>query len=196
MQNMMKNIIICLFIVFNFQQILHAATTANIITGGPQITGDFSDPGITTAINNAVSESSSVSNLNISISVYNRVVSLTGTVNNASEAANMVAVVESVPGVINTDTSQLTLTGGKPLPFNLILTAKVKGSLVREQAFGKIKVEQLPITVETNNGIVYLKGTVNSQAQLFYVIKVVQAVPGVPRVISELTVKLINLRTT
>lgn len=155
-----------------------------------------SDPDINSALLIKIANDSTVASLNVSISTHNGMVSLTGTLTSEDAAAQFIALAMSTQGVKDVDTSQLKLTGGIPLSINLILTAKVKGALIRGKAFGEATLTTLPITITTNNGIVYLKGIVDSQAQMIYAIKIAQAVPGVPRVISMLTVKVNTVRVT
>lgn len=187
---MLKKILLFIFLIFPISINLYADTSATIITTGPKITADLSDAGLTAAVNKVIANDPDTQNLMVAVQVRNRVASLSAVLKSPEEAAYFIAVVETVPGIMNVDASQLTLTQGQVLPFDLILTAKVKGSLIREQAFGpEITLKNLPISVQTNYGIVYLKGFVDSESQLIYVVKVAQLVPGVPRVISMLTVK-------
>lgn len=176
-------------LLFSFP--LQAATVANYVStlpGNPTLP----DVDINSALLEKVAKDSIISSLNVSITTQKGIVSLQGKVNSETEAEQFIAVASSIPGVQDVDVSQLTTVQSGPLPIELILTAKVKGALVRGKAFGDTTVNSLPISVITSNGIVYLKGIVDSTAQMIYVIKLAQATPGVPRVISELVVRQVQ----
>lgn len=116
------------------------------------------------------------------------VVSLIANLDTVDRAIELMALTLSLPNVNNIDITNLQLNGG-PIPFDAILTARVKANIVRSKLFGSLEVYELPITVETNNGIVFLIGPVDNQDQMFAVIKLAQRTPGVPRVISALYVR-------
>lgn len=188
----MKAALLCLLLI---SLPLHAATVANVVGGLP---GNpyVPDPDINNALLQAVAKDNIIASLNVSLTTHNGIVSLVGQVNSDSEAGEFIAVAMSIPGVKDVNTSQLTTLQFKALSTDLVLTAKVKGSLVRGKAFGDATVNTLPISVITSNGIVYLKGTVDSTSQMIYAIKIAQMTPGVPRVISELAVRLLkNVQT-
>jgi osmotically-inducible protein OsmY len=70
-----------------------------------------------------------------------------------------------------------------------ILSAKVRGALVREQAFGEgFTLYNLPITLQTTNQIVYFYGVLPNYMTILRVVNVTYAVPGVRGVVSWLRV--------
>lgn len=168
---------------------LYADTTA-YVSPRPSVLGNarVPDADINTNLLSAIAKNNTVSSLNVSVSAVNGIVILQGNVTVDSDASEFIALAFSIPGVLDIDTSHFT-ANNQPLSINLILSAKVRGAIVRGKAFGDATIDHLPINIYTNNGIVYLSGMVDSTAQMIYAIKLAQAVPGVPRVISMLNVK-------
>lgn len=181
------NLLVSALLLLPFN-VANAEVTANIINTMPA-TSYVPDSSINAAFLQQVSAYPDLAQLNVGVSTRNGVVILTGTLSSEALAAKTIALADSITGVKDVDASQLTLTGGKIIPNDVLLNSKVIGTLIRGQAFPGATINNLPITVTTNHGIVYLKGVVDTQAQMIYVIKLAQGVPGVPRVISELTVK-------
>jgi hyperosmotically inducible protein len=70
-----------------------------------------------------------------------------------------------------------------------MITAKVKTAFVREKLFGKNDLSIMGVTVTTTNSIVYLTGTVDTQAEADSAVSVAKAVEGVSGVESSIVVK-------
>ncbi len=166
----------------------NAEVTVNVINTMPA-SPYVADSSINAAFLQQISDRPDLAQLNVGVSTRDGTVILTGTLPSEALAAKIIALADSITGVKDVDASQLTLTGGKIISNDVLLNSKVIGTLIRGQAFPGATIEKLPIKVTTNRGIVYLKGIVDTQAQMIYAIKLAQGVPGVPRVISELAVK-------
>jgi hyperosmotically inducible periplasmic protein len=189
---MQKKIVIkallILSILFSYSP-LYADVVAHTIPALPTGTPRLPDADVNSALLQLIAADNMIATLNVSISTQNGIVSLQGQVDAESQAKEFIALAASTPGVQNVDVSRFTYPKNQPIPFNLVLTAKVTGALVREKVFPGATINSLPISIDTNYGIVYLRGTVDSTAQMIYAIKIAQAVPGVPRVISILQVR-------
>lgn len=125
--------------------------------------------------------------LNPKLTIQGGVVTIVANVN-SYQALALIEVAASTKGVVDVRTDQIA-TGANRLSYDAILTAKVKGALVREQAFGEgITLYNLPITMQTTNQIVYLYGVLPNYTTIIRVVNVIYAVPGVRGVVSWLRV--------
>jgi hyperosmotically inducible protein len=75
----------------------------------------------------------------------------------------------------------------------MVITAKVKGVLIREKLLGK-DIVAVNLHIETNDGVVYLSGNVDNQQVANNVIKLVKTVNGVKKVESRM--KVVDSKTT
>ncbi|HVV68647.1 MAG TPA: BON domain-containing protein [Gammaproteobacteria bacterium] len=122
----------------------------------------------------------------IKVSSQQGIVELSGSVNSPSDANQLVKMAESVRGVHGIDTSELTIRGvTNPLPDQMI-TAKVKGLLLREELSGNPGSSN-HIKVKTMNGVVYLSGTAVNSHQANEAEDLAESVSGIKDVKSTIT---------
>lgn len=146
-----------------------------------------SDSDLTAEVLKSYSNNILTNHLEVNVTTQNGVVAITANAN-PQQAVALIEVAESVKGVVDVNTAQLTTASGS-LPFDMVVTAKVRGTLVREKVFGdNITLDNFPITVKTTNGIVYFFGVAPSYPQILKAIDLTYKVPGVQRVISSLGV--------
>jgi hyperosmotically inducible protein len=176
MKGIMTYLKIALVVVSLFcaQQILAASTT-------------ITDDSIVSSVQSKLSGSQLTNALPLTVTSNSGVVTLTGIVSNNTQAAKAVELAEATPGVTDVDTSQLTINGNQQPTSDSIITAKVKGALIREHALGSSSLKG--ITVQTTDGVVSLIGTASSQAQIDSATQIAKTVSGVKSVNTKLTVK-------
>lgn len=150
---------------------------------------DSTDASIVSSINSAFASDKSISDLKVKVSSHNGVVTLKGKVNTDTEADKLIQTASSTPGVTDVKTSSLTVKESKHSMADTAITAKVKGMYVREKLFGDKDISVMGVSVETTNGVVYLTGTVNTQAEADNAVKYAKSVSGVKKVESKLEVK-------
>ena len=146
------------------------------------------DSEIASHIQTKISEDKLVSNLNVHISSHGGVVTLSGKVNTDTEANKLIEIAESEKGVKDIDTSHLTVKESQHVLSDSAITAKVKGTFVREKLFGNKDINVMNVNVETTNGVVYLTGKVNTQEEADNAIKLAESIKGVSKVESKLEV--------
>jgi hyperosmotically inducible protein len=129
------------------------------------------------------------SDLAVHVSSKAGVVTLTGKINTDEEADKLIQIAQSTEGVNDVKTSQLTVKESKHKMADTAITAKVKGTYVRDKLFGDKAISVMGVSVETTNGIVYLTGTVETQEQADNAVKLAKSVHGVKKVNSKLEVK-------
>lgn len=182
--DLIKMLVLTSVLVFSSQ--LHAAkaTTTNSV-----------DSKIVTTIKNKYAADAAISGLKINVKSKAGVVTLTGRAKNNDEASKLIQIAQSTDGVKNVNAKQLkvteskTSTESKDSLADTVITAKVKGTFVREKLFGSNDVAVMSINVETTNGVVHLSGTVENKQQADNAIKLAKSVEGVQRVDSTLTVQ-------
>ena len=143
------------------------------------------DSAITAAVKAKIAASPIVSALAVQVETNKGIVALQGSVKAASEADTAVEIAASVKGVLDVDTSNLRVQGSERPLTDSYITAKVKGVYIREKIFGQEDVSLSGIHVETNNGVVYLKGEATKE-QAENAEKLARLVKGVKDVKSDL----------
>ena len=129
----------------------------------------------------------SLNTYEINVTTHNGVVTLAGVVNSESDAAALIQLAQSTEGVTDVDANNLSVKNSQHPLKDMVITAKIKGKFIREKLMGKQNVPA-SVGVETNNGIVYLSGKVESQAQVDNAIDIVKSFRDVKEVVSHLQV--------
>jgi len=172
-------------------KLLNVITTFVVLTFGintyakPVI---IPDSEIINSIKSKLASEKTTEDLKITIKSKLGIVTLSGKVNTDNEASKTIEIAESTPGVKDTDATHLTIKQSKHPIADTVITAKVKGSFIREKLLGDRDISVTSIYVETTNGVVYLTGKVDSQAEIDNAIKLAKAINGVKSVDSKLEV--------
>jgi hyperosmotically inducible protein len=148
-----------------------------------------SDTVITSKVKSELALNSATHALNISVNTTNGVVTLSGTVGSNDEATTAVQIAETTKNVKDVDASNLTITGNSQPMTDAYITAKVKGVFIRNYLIPN--TENVPVTeisVDTQQGVVHLSGTVKHHWQVTEAVKLAKAVNGVTQVVSTLKV--------
>jgi osmotically-inducible protein OsmY len=159
-----------------------ATSAASKATPSPSGT----DP-VVTAIQASMDTNKEVSDLNVAITNKDGIVKLVGNINSANQAATLITIAESIKDVKDVDTDKLLIAGKKKISNDIIISAKIKGTMIREKVFNENTVG-IPIKITVANGLVTLQGTVESQEQADKVVTLAKTVSGVGQVKSELVV--------
>lgn len=154
-----------------------------------KVTTPIADTAITGKVKALYANSSLIKGANISVTTVNHTVFLSGKINTDEEYDKAVSLASSVSGVNDVNASKLRVTSSASPINDSYITAKVKGRLLKEKLFGDKEVEYWPVTVETKNGVVYLRGNVESQAHKNNIINAAKRVKGVKQVESHLAIQ-------
>lgn len=145
-----------------------------------------SDSAITAAVKTKLISDPVTSSSGISVETTNGVVTLTGNVKTNQEVDEAVENAESVNGVSDVN-SNIVVAGSTQPVMDTIITAKVKGTYIRENLFANNEVSLTDIHVETKDGVVYLSGkAIKEQADNAE--KLAKTVNGVKRVVSNIKI--------
>ncbi len=149
------------------------------------IQGAARDTATATKIRAKFIEDPSAMALNVGVEVYDNRVLLTGIVANEDIRAKAVKMAWTVPGV--TDVLNELVIGSS----GILDTAR--DGWITTQLFGRLtgdgKILAINYSIETVNGIVYLLGIAQNQAELDLVINHAREIEHVRRVISHVRVK-------
>lgn len=140
------------------------------------------DSAITAAVKSVLLADTSTSSSNINVTTNNGVVTLSGTVQNADAADVAIEKAEAVQGVKDVNSKLVVKTGDQPVT-DSVITAKVKGLLMKEKIFGDQDISVTGVNVETKKGVVYLTGDQITREQMKNVRKIAKSVSGVKRVV-------------
>ncbi len=159
------------------------------ITNAAYASSNYLDDAMITAnVKEQIANHKNLSVFDVSVSTENGVVFLQGRLGSTSEAASLVEVTEAVDGVKDVDTTRIVVKESQQPFTDSMITAKVKGMFIREKLFGKGSVPLQGISVETTNGVVYLKGRADKAADAKRAAHIASLVKGVREVKSEISV--------
>lgn len=146
-----------------------------------------SDASITGKIKANIAKDPALSAFKVNVRTKKGIVYLSGVVNSDTDASAFIELAEATSGVRDVESTELKIKDSQQPFTDTAITAKVKGTFIREKLFGK-EVSPM-ISVETNNGVVYLSGNVNNQREVKNAIALAKTVNGVKRVESRLKIK-------
>lgn len=147
-----------------------------------------SDSRINSEVRNKISSYPTLKGASINIKTSNGIVYLYGTVDSDSKADTAMRLAKSTQGVKDVNSSHLNVKENQNNVDDSIITAKVKAMFVKEKLFGDKEISAITITVETNNGIVFLGGTAENQQQIDNAIKIAESIEGVKSVKSSIEI--------
>lgn len=141
------------------------------------------DAAITTTLTKLIKNSKTLSSLPVTFTVNKGTVTFNGTVDSDSEAAMLVETASSIVGVGDVKVDDLKVPDSKQPFSDMLITAKVKGLLIREDLLGDKDLSSLKTGIETQNGIVYITGTVDNKQQIDNAVNIILIdVPEVKKV--------------
>lgn len=148
--------------------------------------GDFMDDStITAKVKAALVDHDAIKSTDISVKTDNKVVTLTGTVDNQSQVEQATSLAKKVEGVSSVDNKLKVREGRtdsmKGYAGDATTTSEVKAKLLADDIVPSRKVK-----VETTDGVVTLSGTVESKAQVERAESIAKAVDGVKSVENDL----------
>lgn len=146
-------------------------------------TAQTTDTTITEYIKTNIKKSKVLAPLKVNVTTQDGVVTLSGTVDADSEASSLIELAESVVGVKDVHTTELSVKESQRPFADMVITAKVKGLFIREDLFGDKDIASVNTSVETKDGVVYLTGIVDNKDQIKNAVEIIQKnVPEVKKV--------------
>ncbi len=150
---------------------------------------EISDSLITTKITAKFAENKNLNPLKISISTEDGNVKLSGYVKNKEAFVDALRLAKSTKGVtaVNTDTLDIKLVNTAFT--DTYITAKVEAAVLKAKVLDDESIPLVGINAATTNGVVKLTGNVKNNKSIAAILKRVNAVRGVKKIISALEVK-------
>jgi hyperosmotically inducible protein len=184
--SLISSLIFLTFPAFAQTESSTTSTDTNVIAQTPA-----DDTAITNTIQKAIHSSKALSKLKVNVSTKNGVVTIQGDVASDTQASSLIELAESVVGVADVDSAKLNVKESKEPFADLVITAKIRGLLIREKLFGEKDVASLSTNVETTDGTVYLSGVTDNKAQIDNAIDIIKKnIPEVKKV--EYKVSTVN----
>lgn len=169
--------------------LLFVASSGYAAIGAADVGQKIDDAAITATIKAKYAKDSLVSPFNIAVSTNNGRVVLTGKVDSGTQFQRAAMLANATDGVKDVDTSALSIKDSKRLVSDLLITAKIKALLIKNKILDPHSVQYWPVKVETNNGVVYLTGTVNKEIQRIKIINLAKSVEGIKNIKEDIKVK-------
>jgi hyperosmotically inducible protein len=165
--------------------------SSNFMLAGPvaKFGQSIDDSVIMVVINAKYVKNPLLSPFKIDVDTKDGVVTLTGLVDTDLQYEKAITIAQSTNGVNKVIADNLKTKEGKVPADDLMLTAKVKGVLLKHEYLNGGETNLWPVQVEAHNGVVYLSGNVTSKAQKQELIELVKSVDGVKSVKSDIKVK-------
>lgn len=177
---LMKNLIIA-----GMLSAVSLSGTATYAIQAKEIGQHIDDSVIDAKVNAKLLLDKTLSPSNIDVSSKDGIVTLKGTVDSEQQYASAIMIAESVEGVKDVNIDFFKVKESTQPFTDMAITSKIKGRLIKNKVLDIKNVKFWSLDVETNNGVVYLSGTVDTLDQKNNVIQIATSVDGVKSVNSD-----------
>ncbi|MFY7697625.1 MAG: BON domain-containing protein [Legionella sp.] len=164
---------------------LSAPQAANL----KKIEQNISDSVITAKITAKFAKYNDLNLLNISVSTQYGKVKLSGHVRNKKAFVAALRLAKDTKGVVGIDADNLDIKLVNSSFTDAYITAKVESAILKAKVLDDESIPLVGISASTSNGVVCLAGTLANEKAVFAILKRVNAVRGVKKIISNLIVK-------
>jgi hyperosmotically inducible protein len=147
---------------------------------------------ITTKITAKFTKNKNLNPLKLSVSTTDGVVKITGYVTNNQGFVDALRLANSTKGVVLVDTDGLEIKRVNTALTDTYITAKVEAAVLKAKVLDDESIPLVGINAKTINGVVTLSGQVNSKAATYAILKRVNEIRGVKKIISKLTINTLN----
>ena len=154
-----------------------------------EIEQELSDSVITTKITAKYTKNKNLNPLKISVSTQDGVVTLRGHVKDKQAFVEALRLAHTTKGVKYVDTDDLDIKRVNTALTDAYITAKVEAEVLKAKVIDDNSIPIVGINATTTNGIVTLTGTVKKNTSILAIIKRVNTVHGVKKIISNLLVE-------
>lgn len=173
--------LLTVFLVIFISQ-LHAADLK-------EIEEEISDSVITTKIIAVFTEKNNLNPLKISASTDHGVVTLSGYVKDKQAFVDALRIAKTTKGVKSVHASKLNIKKVNTVFTDAFITAKVETAVLTAKVLDDESIPLVGIKATTTNGVVTLSGEVKSALSVASIIKRVNAIPSVKKIITYLKIK-------
>lgn len=153
-----------------------------------EIEQELSDSVITTKITAKFAKNKNLNPLKISVSTMDGIVKLSGNVKDKQAFVDALRLAKATKGVKAVDTENLDIKRVNTSFTDAYITAKVEAAVLKAKVLDDESIPLVGINAKTSNGIVTLSGDVKSSTSINAILKRVNAVRGVKKIISTLRI--------
>lgn len=150
---------------------------------------ELSDSLITAKITAQFAERSHLNPLKISITTTQGIVQLSGNVGDKQAFVDALRIAKNTKGVKSVRTNNLYIKKVNTAFTDAFITAKVETAVLKAKVLDDESIPLVGINATTNNGVVTLSGNVKSAEAIASIIKRVNAIRGVKKIITLLAIK-------
>lgn len=150
---------------------------------------DISDSVITAKITAVFTEKKNLNPLKVSASTDHGVVTLRGYVKDKNAFIDALRIAKSTKGVKAVHADKLNIKKVNTVFTDAFITAKVETAVLTAKVLDDESIPLVGIKATTTNGVVTLSGEVNSALSIASIIKRVNAIPAVKKIITNLKIK-------
>lgn len=154
-----------------------------------EIEQEISDSVITAKITTQFAENKNLNPLKISVSTNNGVVQLSGYVGDKQAFVDALRITKNTNGVKSVRTNNLYIKKVNTAFTDAFITAKVETAVLKAKVLDDESIPLVGINATTANGVVTLSGVVKSIQSIDAIIKRVNAIRGVKKIITNLKIK-------
>lgn len=154
-----------------------------------EIRQELSDSVITTKITAQFAENTNLNPLKISISTDQGVVRLSGYVGDKQAYVDALRIAKNTRGVQSVRAGNLYIKKVNTSFTDAYITAKVETAVLKAKVLDDESIPLVGINATTTNGVVTLSGNVSSAESIASIIKRVNAIHGVKKIITRLQIK-------
>ncbi|WP_238583965.1 MULTISPECIES: BON domain-containing protein [Legionella] len=148
----------------------------------------ISDSVITAKITAKFAKNSDLNPLKISVSTKDGIVTLKGNVKDKQTFVDALKLVKVTKGVKAVEADDLEIKQVNTALADTYITAKVEAAILKAKVFDDESIPLVGINASTTNGTVTLSGKVKQDRSIVSIIKRVNAIRGVKKIISKLQV--------
>lgn len=153
-----------------------------------EIEQNISDSVITTKITAKFTKDSDLNPLKIHVSTNMGIVTLQGFVSDKQAFVKALTLAKKTKGVKAVETDNLIIKQVNMGITDAYITAKVEAAILKAKVFDDESIPLVGINASTSNGTVTLTGKVKQDKSIVSIIKRVNAIDGVKKIISNLQV--------
>lgn len=154
-----------------------------------EIEQNLSDSVITTKITAQFAENTNLNPLKISISTDHGIVKLSGYVGDKQAFVDALRIAKNTHGVKSVHASNLYIKKVNTAFTDAFITAEVETAVLKAKVLDDESIPLAGINATTTNGVVTLSGNVSSAQSLASIIKRVNDIHGVKKIITHIQVK-------
>lgn len=150
---------------------------------------NLSDTMITTKIKTKIAKNKNLNPLKISVSTRDGIVTLCGYAKNNQAFVDTLRIATATEGVKGVNTSDLEIKHVNSTVVDAYITAKVEAAVLEAKVLDDESIPLVGINAQTKNGTVYLSGQLKSNHSIQAILKRVNHVQGVKKVVSRLELR-------